>query len=238
MPSKSAAILLLASSAAALVPSKTTSTSSALKGATLKNPSSKEFAYGLPGNEIPGNEMSRFDFDPLGFAERASPAEMVKYREAELKHGRVAMLAITGMLFAEVWHPLLGSTINVPAIYGFQATLQQSVILAPVLAGIAAVETASFPGWEPTDFKMKEDVVPGSYANIEGASPWTKDKLTAEEYRRKEVVELNNGRLAMLACVGLWIQELIQQQPVMYRVLEKLGAEQPEIIKLVNTGSF
>ncbi|KAH8062559.1 chlorophyll A-B binding protein [Aureococcus anophagefferens] len=163
---------------------------------------------------------------------------MVKYREAELKHGRVAMLAITGMLFAEVWHPMLAATTNVPAIYGFQATLQQSVILAPVLAGIAAVETASFPGWEPTDFKMKEGAVPGSYANVEGASPWTKDKLSPEEYERKEVVELNNGRLAMLACVGLWAQELIQQQPVMYTLLEKLGAEQPEIITLVNTGSF
>ena len=46
--------------------------------------------------------------------------------------------AITGMLVAEVWHPLLGATENVPAIYGFQATLQQSVILAPVLLGIAA----------------------------------------------------------------------------------------------------
>ncbi|KAH8043629.1 hypothetical protein JL722_15102 [Aureococcus anophagefferens] len=109
------------------------------------------------------------------------------------------MLAITGMLFAEVWHPMLAATTNVPAIYGFQATLQQSVILAPVLAGIAAVETASFPGWEPTDFKMKEGAVPGSYANVEGASPWTKDKLSPEEYERKEVVELNNGRLAMLA---------------------------------------
>ena len=42
----------------------------------------------------------------------------------------------------------------------------------------------------------------------------------------------------MLACVGLWAQELIQQQPVMYTLLEKLGAEQPEIITLVNTGSF
>jgi hypothetical protein len=233
MSLRTATIATLACTAAALVPAPKARTMTALGVATLK-PGSKstDFAYGLPGNMIPGNEASRLDFDPLGFAERASPAEMVKYREAELKHGRVAMLAITGMLVAEVWHPLLGSTVNVPAIYGFQATLQQSVILAPVLAGIAAVETVSFPGWEPTDFKMKEGYIPGSYANLEGASPWTKDKLSAEEYERKEVVELNNGRLAMLACIGLWIQELIQQQPVMYRVLEKLGAEQPEIFKL------
>ena len=62
------------------------------------------------------------------------------------------------------------------------------------------------------------------YANIEGLSPWTKDKLSPEEYLRKEVVELNNGRLAMLACIGLWAQELVQGgQPVMFTLLEKIA---------------
>merc|ERR1712230_286119 len=74
------------------------------------------------------------------------------------------MLAITGMLFAEVWHPMLYAPSNVPAIFAFQGTLQQSSILAPVLLAIGAVETASFPGWEPTDFKMKDGYVPGSQA--------------------------------------------------------------------------
>ena len=156
--------LALATSASALIAPAAPKASTKLDVATLKNPSSTEFAYGLPGNEIPGVPNSRFDFDPLGFAERASPAEMVKYREAELKHGRVAMLAITGMLFAEVWHPMLYAPTNVPAIFAFQGTLQQSSILAPVLLAIGAVETASFPGWEPTDFKMKDGYVPGSRA--------------------------------------------------------------------------
>ena len=109
--------LALATSASALIAPAAPKASTKLDVATLKNPSSTEFAYGLPGNEIPGVPSSRFDFDPLGFAERASPAEMVKYREAELKHGRVAMLAITGMLFAEVWHPMLYAPSNVPAIF-------------------------------------------------------------------------------------------------------------------------
>jgi len=62
------------------------------------------------------------------------------------------------------------------------------------------------------------------YANIEGLSPWTKDKLSPEEYLRKEVVELNNGRLAMLACIGLWAQELVQGgQPVMFTLLERIA---------------
>ena len=62
------------------------------------------------------------------------------------------------------------------------------------------------------------------YANIEGLSPWTKEKLSPEEYLRKEVVELNNGRLAMLACIGLWAQELVQGgQPVMFTLLERIA---------------
>merc|ERR1712147_283609 len=82
-------------------------------------------------------------------------------------------------------------------------TLQQSSILAPVLLAIGAVETASFPGWEPTDFKMKEGYVPGSYANLEGLSPWTKDKLSAEDYLPQELVQ--GG------------------QPVMFTLLERIA---------------
>jgi hypothetical protein len=82
---------------------------------------------------------------------------------------------------------------------------------------------------------MKDGYVPGSYANIEGVSPWTKDKLSDEDYLKKEVRELNNGRLAMLACVGLWIQEIIQQQPVMYTLLERVATyEIPGLFKEFN----
>ncbi len=152
--------LALATSASALIAPAAPKASTKLDVATLKNPSSTEFAYGLPGNEIPGVPSSRFDFDPLGFAERASPAEMVKYREAELKHGRVAMLAITGMLFAEVWHPMLYAPTNVPAIFAFQGTLQQSSILAPVLLAIgAACRGASIMTLAPSKRRHRSDAI-------------------------------------------------------------------------------
>ena len=89
---------------------------------------------------------------------------------------------------------------------------------------------ATCPARERQRTKQISRRLPGSpvnahrYANIEGLSPWTKDKLSAEDYRRKEVVELNNGRLAMLACIGLWAQELVQGgQPVMFTLLEKVA---------------
>lgn len=43
-------------------------------------------------------------FDPLGFGK--DDASLFRRRAVELKHGRVAMLAVTGYLFAEQWHPL------------------------------------------------------------------------------------------------------------------------------------
>eukprot|EP00953_Heterococcus_sp_UTEX-ZZ885_P018871 10541-Heterococcus_DN1.PRE.1 len=81
-------------------------------------------------------------FDPLGLAEKATPLELKKYQEAELKHGRVAMLATVGYckfacadpdpsaldlapfhltVLQESFHPLfnLGSDIG-PALRHFQ----------------------------------------------------------------------------------------------------------------------
>merc|ERR1712071_505066 len=40
-------------------------------------------------------------FDPLGLAEKATDATLARYREAELAHGRVAMLATIGFFVGE-----------------------------------------------------------------------------------------------------------------------------------------
>merc|ERR1712178_546643 len=112
------------------------------------------------------------------------------------------------MVFSEVWHPLLREVVNTPSIYNFQLTLQQDFFWIPLLAGIAAVEGLSIfgagekkAGWSKgLGFQMNEDYVPGSYGSF---GPWTQENPTADEYERKQVVELNNGRLAMLAVAGI-----------------------------------
>ena len=56
---------------------------------------------GLPGALPPmGN------FDPAGFTEGKSVAELKMLREAEVTHGRVSMLASLGFLVQESFHPL------------------------------------------------------------------------------------------------------------------------------------
>ena len=45
-------------------------------------------------------------WDPAGLSEGKDFLEVKMWREAELKHGRLAMLAVVGLPFAEFWHPL------------------------------------------------------------------------------------------------------------------------------------
>merc|ERR1719483_169986 len=72
------------------------------KGQTvnLKVPAPKNFAYGLPGsyNIIGGSAL---EFDPYGFLNGKTELEVNRYRECELTHGRVGMLAAVGFIVQE-----------------------------------------------------------------------------------------------------------------------------------------
>ena len=69
-------------------------------------PKQAAFAYGLAGNfnAVGGDEIS---WDPAGFLEGKSELEVNRYRECELTHGRVGMLASVGFIVQESVHPLL-----------------------------------------------------------------------------------------------------------------------------------
>ena len=58
------------------------------------------FCWGLPGNTLPLG-----DWDPAGL-QQVTPKVVKKYRESELKHGRIAMLACVGFITQENFHPL------------------------------------------------------------------------------------------------------------------------------------
>eukprot|EP00619_Florenciella_sp_RCC1007_P000065 CAMPEP_0205923226 /NCGR_PEP_ID=MMETSP1325-20131115/15852_1 /ASSEMBLY_ACC=CAM_ASM_000708 /TAXON_ID=236786 /ORGANISM="Florenciella sp., Strain RCC1007" /LENGTH=256 /DNA_ID=CAMNT_0053291405 /DNA_START=30 /DNA_END=800 /DNA_ORIENTATION=- len=163
-------------------------------------------------------------FDPLGFASRANAQDMIKFREAELKHGRVAMLAVPGFLLSEDFHPFFPSLPKWEfGIFALQDTLEQPpalVAFAGAILAIASFEARSFKSWEvpegtpgseaSTYFKMKTDIVPGATLP---AGPWTQDKLSPEEFLSKQTAELNNGRLAMIAIALIVLQEVTSKLP-------------------------
>merc|ERR1712032_671873 len=72
---------------------------------------------------MPGALAPAGFFDPLGFATNADEQTLKKYREAEITHGRVAMLAVIGFLVGEAVEGssfLFDAQISGPAISHFQ----------------------------------------------------------------------------------------------------------------------
>jgi len=169
--------------------------------------SKAEFCYGLPGNIAPAG-----DFDPAGLLEGTSKAEVMRWREAELTHGRVGMLASAGFLVQEGFHPLFSAD-NGPAI-------QQIPQLPPWLwfgmtLGIGICESLRIQkGWanpydgperSQNEFMLKEDYTPGDL----GFDPLGLAPTDPAEFRVMQEKELSHGRLAMLAAAGFLAQEAV-----------------------------
>jgi len=101
-------------------------------------------------------------FDPLSLSASRTPSEIKKWREAELKHGRVAMLASLGILIGEnpSLTPFFKGQIVGPAAFQFQqADGVFPAFWALVLFPIALLEGQSIlRGWEsPRETKARKD---------------------------------------------------------------------------------
>lgn len=160
-------------------------------------------------------------FDPLGLSTDLTEEDFKKYRESEIKHGRVAMLAFLGIFLAETVPFLLGSKITGPAIFQFQQT--DSVLkafTANVIGFTAAIEGYNIIyGWQPISETMKSEqglaTLAKGYENGDlkfdplGFKPTSPKALAAIKTK-----ELNNGRLAMIAVAGIVAQELVTGKSV------------------------
>jgi len=148
-------------------------------------------------------------FDPLGLSAGKDDIEFKKFQEAEVKHGRVAMLASLGMLVQEKFHPLVEGTDIGHPIYHYQLTYDKFPILTPILlAFIGSVEFVTIQkGWTKNGLStiadLQESYVPGDL----GLDPFNLDEEQLFDMRTKE---LNHGRLAMLATAYLVLQGLLQ----------------------------
>merc|ERR1712070_763140 len=132
------------------------------------------------------------------------------YREAELKHSRVAMLAAFGFPVAEQFHPLFGGQIDVPSYIAFQQTPLQtfwpSVVFAIAIMEVSSVfafENPNVEGWA-----IRKEHVAGDY----GFDPLGLKPSDPAELEAIQTKELNNGRLAMIAIAGMVGQELATGQ--------------------------
>jgi hypothetical protein len=136
-------------------------------------------------------------FDPLGLSKGKSDEIMEFYREAELKNGRVAMAACLGWyLNAGGVHPAFNSELsNNPLEAAQQLPL---VGWLQVFLGCGAIE------WLAEQIKTRPGYKPG---DLLGASYWVDDSDEGwVDYQNKE---LSNGRLAMVAIMGMITQDTL-----------------------------
>jgi len=166
-----------------------------------------EVAKTLPGVTAPFGF-----FDPMGLTPDTQE-ELMLYREAELAHGRVAMMATVGFLTQEAFHPIFAAPqVDGPVIRQLDQVLEfpdgQSAASVLLLAIFISEIGRAQVGWmNPSDAirTLRPGYVPGDVGfDPMGLKP--KDEAGLKEMQTKEI---NNGRLAMLAVAGMTVQELV-----------------------------
>lgn len=129
-------------------------------------------------------------FDPLGFSKNADAATLAKYRESELKHGRVAMLAVFGVLTSEKYHPLYDGKLSGNPLEAFNGV--------PALGWVQIIAFLGLIEYYFAAVSKSEGYVPGDYLGVSARIQDPTDSRWVSFQNR----ELNNGRLAMFAILG------------------------------------
>lgn len=144
-------------------------------------------------------------FDPLGVVADGDQAKFDRLRYVEIKHGRIAMMAVVRYLVTEAGIRFPGAIsysglkfADIPA--GFKA------LEAVPLGGMAQI--IGFIFWAECIF-MKDvngtGDFPGDFRN--GAIDFGWDKLDAATKTKKRAIELNQGRAAQMGILGLMVHE-------------------------------
>uniref|UniRef100_A0A7S2A9F9 Uncharacterized protein n=1 Tax=Trieres chinensis TaxID=1514140 RepID=A0A7S2A9F9_TRICV len=151
-----------------------------------------------------GAQMPLGFWDPLGYMKDADQEYFDHLRYVELKHGRVAMLAVVGYLttYAGVRFP---GAEDIPA--GFAALpAVPGMVWAQMIATWALMEAANRDQSET--FGVKDGWKPDFQGDVRnGYIDFGWDKQTDEWKNRKRAIELNNGRAAQMGILGLMVHD-------------------------------
>merc|ERR1719409_2611129 len=140
------------------------------------------------------------NFDPLQIAD--TPDKLAWFREAEIRHARLAMLAALGWPVSEVTNSggLLTAEGRAPALLNGGLGDVSSIYWAGVAALAIAAEAKSLD----KQFGKKDDYLPGML----GFDPLGMDA----EWSRN--AEITNGRVAMMAISVYAYQEALTKAPI------------------------
>ena len=169
-----------------------------------------------PAADLVGNDLEFPDFDPWGFSKDADEEKMFWYRAAELKHGRIAMLAALGQItqyYVQIDDPVFNQG-DKPFKALEQVLAERPLAAAQIVLAIFAVEAFG-------QFKQIQSDEPGNL----GFDPLGLRPDDEELWEKTQLRELKNGRLAMLAIAGMLYTETLTGNGVLEAW--KIGAISP-----------
>merc|ERR1712232_1077776 len=143
-------------------------------------------------------------WDPVGYTADGDAAAFKRRRGTEIKHGRVSMLATMGYITPEIvgkWPGYLSPS--------------SSLKFADVPNGLAAISKIPAGGWLQIVAYCLYCEVGAGFGNEEGQPGdgnmgWRPPLLApddAETRKRRLSAEIANGRLAMMAIIGMFFQD-------------------------------
>jgi hypothetical protein len=229
MKLSSAIILATVASASAFAPSANTASFAGLR--MTETPTEETSAPAVPEIETPktpvvmmskslpfqecpplldGSMAGDVGFDPVGFAK--SSEDLMNYREAEIKHARLAMLAAAGWPLSELFDKKIANLLGLPQM--LDASDRAPSVLNGGLGKISPVywvgciaAAAAIDVYGISKSKNSPDYFPGNL----GFDPLGVYPKGKEGQMRMQTTEIKNGRLAMIAVTAFAFQELVQK---------------------------
>jgi len=139
-------------------------------------------------------------WDPAGLTKGKDDETLRYYRAAELKHGRVAMVACLGWFHtASGWHPIGDGAVRSKISDDPLIAAQQ----LPLAGWLQIFFTIMALEWLTTFVCKAPEEKPW---DVLGVSDLIKDE-EYPEWKNQKMRELNNGRLAMMGIIGLIAQD-------------------------------
>jgi len=194
-----------------------------VRAATSSNSDTLAYVKTLPGITAPFPDV----FDPLNLTATATIKDVRRYREAEVTHGRVAMLAAIGFVVGEQLEdfPLFfnwDGRITGPAITQFQQVGPGFFEFLVIAIGIAESYRVAIAFASPTESEnfnqLKEEYNMGQV----GFDPLGLAPTDPEELKELQTKELNNGRLAMISIAAFVAEELVSGQEIFEHLFLRL----------------
>jgi len=138
-------------------------------------------------------------WDPLGLAADGNTENFTRRRETEIKHGRISMLATMGYITPELTGKLPG-----------MLSPSKGLSFSEIPNGLGAIAKVPALGWGQIVAYCAACEISGMSNRSDAPGDFGWKLLTSsdpEEKNKKLAAEIANGRLAMMAIIGMFFQD-------------------------------